>query len=111
MALGKRLAEAKVEDYSDPASWLADYQKWHTAIRVIDRLIASWAEAEGFEGYARLLDLEPRHFHHSPMPPQNIRTDDTIIHFKTAWHAQSSYANQRDGIFAFFETLTALPPS
>lgn len=109
MALGKRLAEAKVADYADPASWLADYQKWHTAARMIDHLVVSWAKAESFGGYAPLLDLEPRHFQHSPMPPDNIQTADTIIPFKMVWHAQSSYANQRDNIFSFFETLAALP--
>jgi hypothetical protein len=109
MVLGKRLAEAKAVDYADPASWLSDYQQWHTAARVIDHLVVSWAKAEGFGGYAPLLDLEPRHFQHSPMPPENIRTDDTIIPFKTVWHAQSSYGNQRDNIFSFFETLAAFP--
>ncbi len=109
MSLGKRLVEAKATDYPDPVPWLSDYQRWHAAIRAIDRVVFAWTNAEGFGGYAPLLDLQTRHFQNSPMPPDNIRTDDTIIPFKTVWHAQSSYANQRDGIFASFDEWAVLP--
>ena len=109
MSLGKQLTEAKATDYPDPVAWLSDYQRWHAAIRAIDRVVLAWTDAEGFGGYASLLDLQARHFQHSPMPPDNIRTDDTIIPYKTVWHAQSSYANQRDNIFAFFRDCAAYP--
>lgn len=109
MALGKRLAEAKAADYPDPRAWFSDHQQWQTALRAIDRLVANWASAERYDGYAPFFNPEPRHFQHSPMPPENIRIDDMIIPFKMVWYAESSYARQRDGIFAFFDTMAALP--
>jgi len=108
MALGKRLTDAKAIDYPDFESWLSDYQRWNAAVRAIDRLMMEWTRKPSYEPVS-LFDLEWRHFQNSPMPPENIRTDDTIIPFKTVWHIQSSYANQRDGVFSFFNEKSAYP--
>jgi len=108
MSLGKRLAEAKATDYPDPASWLADFQRWNEAAHAIDRLMMEWTRKPSYEPVS-LFDLEGRHFQNSPMPPENIRTDDTIFPFKTVWYVQSSYANQRDGAFSFFNERMVYP--
>lgn len=108
MLLGKRLVEAKVADYPDAGSWLSDYQTWEAAARTIDNLLLDWTK-DAPNMYPSLFKLERRHFANSPMPPDNIKSDDTIIHYKTVWHAQPSYANQRDGIFAFFDERAVLP--
>jgi hypothetical protein len=108
ISLGKRLAEAKATDYPDPASWLSDYQHWNAATRAIDRLMMEWTRSPSYEPVS-LFDLEGRHFQNSPMPPENIRADDTIIPFKTVWYVQSSYANQRDGAFSFFNERITYP--
>jgi hypothetical protein len=108
MSLGKRLVEAKVADYPDATSWLPDYQTWEAATRTIDKLMIDWTK-EAPDMYTSLFKLERRHFANSPMPPDNIRSDDTIIPFKTVWHVQSSYANQRDGFFALLDERAVLP--
>lgn len=113
MSLGKPLAVAKATDYPDSTSWLTDYERWKMAVRTIDQLMIEWTQ--GATGVApgpatiSLFDLKGHHFERSPMPPENIRTDDTIIPFKTVCWVQSSYANQRDGIFSFFNEKIAYP--
>jgi hypothetical protein len=104
MSLGKPLVEAKSDTYPDAASWLSDYQRWNDAMHAIDYLMGQWAK-----GVSPLFDLKERHYKNSPMPPENIKTDDTIIPFKTVWHVQSSYSNQRDGLFAFLNEKAIFP--
>jgi hypothetical protein len=104
MSLGKPLVEAKPDTYLDAASWLSDYKRWNDAMHAIDYLMGQWAN-----GSSPLFDLKERHYKNSPMPPENIKTDDTIIPFKTVWHVQSSYANQRDGLFTFLSEQAIFP--
>jgi hypothetical protein len=108
MSLGKRLAKATMTDYPDAASWFSDYEPWKAAVRAIDDLMFQWTK-DGPNKHIFLLDLEARHYENSPMPPENIKTDDTIIKFKTVWHVQSSYANRRDGFFTFFAERAVFP--
>jgi hypothetical protein len=113
MSLGRRLIEAAMTDYPDSASWLSDHQRCNAALRTIDQLFINWTRVEN--GVAppnpviSLFDLGERHFQHSPMPPENIKAEDTIIPFKTLWNVQSRYANRRDGIFSYFHAKAALP--
>lgn len=106
MSLGKKLMYP--EGYLDARTWLADYQVWRTALRAIDDLVVAWTRAES-TAYSSLFDLKERHYEQAPMPPENIRSDETIIAFKTACQVQSSYANQRDGIFSFFNERMFFP--
>ncbi|MFZ1922159.1 MAG: hypothetical protein WAU57_11065 [Xanthobacteraceae bacterium] len=106
MSLGKRLMYP--EAYSDALQWLADYQVWNKALTTIDHLMIGWANAER-SSYTSLFDLKRYHYERAPMPPENIRSDDTIIPFKTVCNVQSIYANQRDGLFAFFDERAVYP--
>lgn len=106
MSLGKKLMYP--ESYSDARTWLADYQVWEAALKAIDDVVVAWTRAES-SGYSSLFDLQRRHYEQAPMPPQNIWSDETIMAFKTVSHVQASYANQRDGIFSFFNARMIYP--
>ena len=107
MSLGKKLMYP--DAYSSAASWLGDYQAWRAALRTIDGLMIEWAKAQHLSVYASLFDLKGHHYEQAPMPPDNIRSDETIIAFKTVCQVQSSYANQREGIFSFFDERAVYP--
>ncbi len=106
MSLGSKLMYP--ESYSDAHAWLADCREWKIALNAIDDLVLAWTRGES-TSYRSLFDLKARDYEQAPMPPDNIRSDETIIAFKTVCHAQSSYANQRDGIFSFFNERRFYP--
>lgn len=109
MSLGKRLAVAEATSYPDPASWTSDFQRWNKAMRLIDTSMLQWTRGQHPTVYVSLFDLKGYHYEQAPMPPDNIRSDDTIIAFKTVCQVQSSYANQRDGIFSYFHERAVYP--
>lgn len=106
MSLGKQLMNP--EAYSSDQSWLADYHTWNQALRSIDQLMLTWTKAES-SSYGSLFDLKGHHYERAPMPPANIKSDDTIIPFKIVCQVQSTYANQRDGLFAFLHEKSVYP--
>ena len=108
MSLGVQLAKANVIHYLDSAKWLSDYRTWKAALCIIDNLLIEWTKGQSNE-HVSFIKFEGRDYENSPMPPDNIRSDDTIIAFKTAALAHSNYANRRDGIFSFFAERAVLP--
>ncbi len=109
MSLGKRLMYP--ESYPNAAAWLTDYRGWSAALRAIDNLMIEWTRGQHPTAYVSMFDLKEHHYKTAPMPPDNIRSDDTIIEFKTVCQVQSSYANRRDGIFSFFNEKAVYPGS
>lgn len=107
MSLGKKLMYP--DGYSGAAAWLTDYQAWRTALRTIDGLMIEWTKEQHPTVYASLFDLKGYHYEQAPMPPDNIRSDETIIAFKTVCQVHSSYANQREGISFFFNERAVYP--
>jgi hypothetical protein len=107
MSLGTKLMYP--DDYPSAQAWLADYLPWRTALRTIDDLMIEWTKRQHPTVYASLFDLKGYHYEQAPMPPDNIRSDETIIAFKTVCQVQSSYANQRDGICALFQEKAVYP--
>jgi hypothetical protein len=51
------------------------------------------------------LDIRSKDVEASPPPPQQIKSDANATRYKTAWLAQSSYADKREGLFGYFTAI------
>jgi hypothetical protein len=100
MSTSKKLLE---EAYPDEAAWADDYAAWEKAMIRIDNLMSQWTQ----QHHKPFLDLRLKDFEAGAPPPRqsNIKSDANVTRYKTAWMAQSSYANRRDGIFGYFATI------
>jgi uncharacterized coiled-coil protein SlyX len=98
MSTYKKILE---EAYPDEAAWANDYAAWERAMSRIDNLMSQWTQ----QHHKPFLDIRLKDFEASPPPPQHIKSDANATRYKTAWLAQSSYANRRDGIFSYFAAI------
>jgi hypothetical protein len=86
------------EVYPDEASWADDYAVWEKAMSRIDNLMSQWTQ----QHHKPFLDIRLKEFEDSAPPPQS---DANATRYKTAWLAQSSYANMREGLFGYFAAI------
>src|SRR5450755_535211 len=98
MSTYKKLLE---EVYSDEASWADDYAVWEKAMSRIDNLMSQWTQ----QHHKPFLDIRLKDFEDSAPPPQQIKSDANATRYTTAWLAQSSYANMREGLFGYFAAI------
>ena len=98
MSTYKKLLE---EAYPDEASWADDYAAWEKAISRIDSLMSQWTQ----QHHKPFLDIRLKDFEASAPLPQHIKSDANATRYKTAWLAQSSYANMREGLFGYFAAI------
>ena len=98
MSTYKKLLE---EAYPDEASWADDYAAWENAMSRIDNLMSQWTQ----QHHKPFLDIRLKDFEASAPPPQQIKSDANATRYKTAWLAQSSYANMREGLFGYFAAI------
>jgi hypothetical protein len=98
MSTYKKLLE---EVYPDEASWADDYAAWEKAMSRIDNLMSQWTQ----QHHEPFLDIRLKDFEASAPPPQQIKSDANATRYKTAWLAQSSYANRREGLFGYFAAI------
>jgi hypothetical protein len=89
------------EVYPDEASWADDYAVWEKAMSRIDNLMSQWTQ----QHHKPFLDIRLKEFEDSAPPPQQIKSDANATRYKTAWLAQSSYANMREGLFGYFAAI------
>jgi hypothetical protein len=87
--------------YPDEASWADDYAVWEKAMSRIDNLMSQWTQ----QHHKPFLDIRLKEFEDSAPPPQQIKSDANATRYKTAWLAQSSYANMREGLFGYFAAI------
>ena len=98
MSTYKKLLE---EAYPDEASWADNYAAWEKAMSRIDGLMSQWTQ----QHHKPFLDIRLKDFETSGPPPQQIKSDANATRYKTAWLAQSSYANMREGLFGYFAAI------
>jgi hypothetical protein len=98
MSTYKKLLE---EAYPDEASWADDYAAWEKAMSQIDKLMSQWTQ----QHHKPFLDIRLKDFEASAPPSQQIKSDTNATRYKTAWLAQSSYANMREGLFGYFAAI------
>jgi hypothetical protein len=98
MSAHKKLLEG---DYPDEATWADDYVAWEKAMSRIDELMSQWTH----QHHVPFLDIRSKDIEASPPPPQQIKSDANATRYKTAWLAQSSYADKREGLFGYFAAI------
>jgi hypothetical protein len=67
----------------------------------IDNLMSQWTQ----QHHKPFLDIGLKEFEDSAPPPQQIKSGANATRYKTAWLAQSSYANMREGLFGYFAAI------
>jgi hypothetical protein len=98
MSTYKKLLE---EAYPDEATWADDYAAWEKTMSRIDNLMSQWTQ----QHHEPFLDIRLKDFEPGAPLPQHIKSDVNMIRYKTAWLAQSSYANRREGLFGYFAAI------
>ena len=89
--------------YSNEDAWANDYAAWKEAMSRIDNLMSQWTQ----QHHKPFLDIRLEDFEASAPSPQHIKSDANSTRYKTAWLAQSSYANRREGLFGYFAAIVA----
>jgi hypothetical protein len=98
MSAYKKLLEG---DYPDEATWADDYVAWEKAMSRIDELMSQWTH----QHHVPFLDIRSKDLEAGPPPPPQIKSDANAMRYKTAWLAQSSYADKREGLFGYFAAI------
>jgi hypothetical protein len=98
MSTYKKLLE---EPHPDEAAWADDYAAWEKAMSRIDDLMSQWTH----QHHVPFLNTRLKDSEASVPPPQHIKSDANATRYKTAWLAQSNYANKREGLFGYFAAL------
>ena len=98
MSTYKKILE---EVYPDESAWADDYAAWEKAMSRIDNLMSQWTQ----QHHKPFLDIRLKDFEASAPPPQQIKSDANATRYKTAWLAQSSYANRREDLFSYFAAI------
>jgi hypothetical protein len=105
-SFGPKLIRASAIDYPDQKIWLAGYGTWNEAMAKIDNLLVQW-----FDHQKPFLDIRRRDYENSSeTPPNSIKTDDTIMPYKTVCLAQPQYEKQRENMFAYFSAKAGTLP-
>jgi hypothetical protein len=98
MSTYKKLLE---EAYPDEAAWADDYAAWEKAMSRIDDLMSQWTQ----QHHVPFLSTRSKDSEASAPPPPHIKSDANATRYKAAWLAQSSYADQREGLFGYFAAI------
>jgi hypothetical protein len=98
MSTYKKLLE---EAYPDEAAWADDYAAWEKAMNRIDDLMSQWTQ----QHHVPFLNTRSKDSEASAPPPPHIKSDANTTRYKTAWLAQSSYADKREGLFGYFAAI------
>jgi hypothetical protein len=98
MSTCKKLLE---EAYPDEAAWADDYAAWEKAMSRIDDLMSQWTQ----QHHVPFLNTRLKDSEASVPPPPHIKSDANATRYKTAWLAQSSYADKREGLFGYFAAI------
>jgi hypothetical protein len=67
----------------------------------IDDLMSQWTQ----QHHVPFLDTRSKDSEASAPPPPHIKSDVNATRYKTAWLAQSSYADKREGLFGYFAAI------
>jgi hypothetical protein len=89
------------EAYPDEAAWVDDYAAWEKAMTRIDDLMSQWTH----QHHVPFLNTRLKDSEASAPPPPQIKSDANAARYKTAWLAQSSYADKREGLFGYFVAI------
>ena len=100
MSTYKKILE---DAYSNEDAWANDYAAWKGAMSRIDNLMSQWTQ----QHHKPFLDIRLEDFEASAPSPQHIKSDANSTRYKTAWLAQSSYTNRREGLFGYFAAIVA----
>jgi hypothetical protein len=98
MSTYKKLLE---ETYPDEAAWADDYAAWEKAMSRIDDLMSQWTH----QHHVPFLNTRSKDSEAGAPLPQHVKSDDNVTRYKTAWLAQSSYADKREGLFGYFAAI------
>lgn len=98
----------KAGNYENDKDWHDDYKLWYEKLSIIDRLLLQWSDHHTPYLNISHSDYDGVGFSAPPIILQF--GDQNGVRYKNVWIAQTRYTNQRDNVFAYFNSKASELP-